>query len=157
MGKSRGEEKKSVSTNQKCPKRSPRRSEASLTPLQQTSTVPFPVSLTGRSGFSLSLYLLLLQPLKCPSAHTGLATCRLLPLSSLSVSHLARSVPMSTSLCVSHFQNPKERGFNWVHMVPYGASLPGRTVATGHCPENLKTAALEPAHGHGPVVCGKLI
>ena len=41
-------------------------------------------------------------------------------------------------------------------MVPYGASLLGRAVVTGHCTENLKIAALGQAQTHSPSICGKI-
>ena len=59
--------------------------------------------------------------------------------------------------CVSHFQNPEERGFNWVNMVPHGATLLGRAAVTGHYTENLKVAALGQAQTHGPIICGKVM
>lgn len=133
-------------TNQKRPKRSPCGSEALFTPLRQMCPVPCPC-VPNRA-----IWLFSISVSSFAAPRPGSAVCELLLLYCLSMSHLACTSPMSASLCVSQFQNSKERGFNWVSMVPYRASLPGRVAATGHCPETLKLAALEPAHAQGPVI-----
>ena len=138
------------------PELQPQCSEASFTPLRHRAIVACPWVPYGAIWLLSVSVSSLVAARQMPLCSHWLC-CLKAAAHTLSVSHLACTIAMSASLCVSHFQNPKERGFNRVKMVPYGASLPGRAVSTGHCPENLKTAALGQTHTRSPVICGKMI